>query len=86
MFKFNHKETIKISTVTLLLTLLLPLLLTLLLTFSLAYNYKHNFCKDTKSIFIDIFLPNTKPILVGIFYRPLDKNNFVKNLEEKFTF
>ena len=54
---------------------------------SLAYNYKGNFCKSTESIFVDIFLPKTKPILVGILYRPPDfninlfhngKNNFGK--------
>ena len=47
--------------------------------------YKDKFCKSTESIFIDIFLPKTKPILVGILYRPPDKNDFVKNLEETFT-
>ena len=52
---------------------------------SLAYNYRDNFCKNTESIFIDIFLPKTKPILIGILYRPPDKNDFVKNLEETFT-
>ena len=52
---------------------------------SLAYNYRDNFCKNTESIFMDIFLPKTKPILIGILYRPPDKNNFVKNLEETFT-
>ena len=51
----------------------------------LAYNYKHNFCKNTESIFIDIFLPKTKTILVGILYRPPDKNDFVKDFEETFT-
>ena len=52
---------------------------------SLAYNYRDNFCKNTESIFIDIFLPKTKTILIGILYRPPDKNDFVKNLEETFT-
>ena len=52
---------------------------------SLAYNYRDNFCKNTESIFIDIFLPKTKPILIGILYRPPDKNDFVKSLEETFT-
>ena len=52
---------------------------------SLAYNYKEKFGKRTENIFIGIFLPKTKPILVGTFYRPLDKNDFVKNLEETFT-
>ena len=52
---------------------------------SLAYNCRDNFCKNTESIFIDIFLPKTKPILIGILYRTPDKNDFVKNLEETFT-
>ena len=51
---------------------------------SLAYNYRDNFCKNTESIFSDIFLPKTKPIVIGILYRPPDKNDFVKNLEETF--
>ena len=52
---------------------------------SLEYNYRDNFRKNTESIFIDIFLPKAKPILIGILYRPPDKNDFVKNLEETFT-
>ena len=52
---------------------------------TLGYNYRDNFCKNTESIFIDIFLPKTKPILIGILYRPPDKSDFVKNLEETFT-
>ena len=51
----------------------------------LAYNYKHNFRKNTESIFNYIFLPETKPILVSILYRPPDKINIVKNLKETFT-
>ena len=39
---------------------------------SLAYNYKDNFCKSPETIFFDIFLPKTKPILVGTLYRPPD--------------
>ena len=52
---------------------------------SLAYSYKEKFCIKTESIFFDIFLPKAKPILVGILYRPPDKNDFIKNLEETFT-
>ena len=51
---------------------------------SLAYNHRDNFCKNTEIMFIDIFLPKTKPIF-GILYRPPDKSHFVKNLEETFT-
>ena len=51
---------------------------------SLAYSYKGNFCKSTESIFVDIFLPKTKPILVCILYRPPDKNDFVKNIKKTY--
>ena len=51
----------------------------------LAYNYKDNFCKSTECVVVDIFLPKEKPILVGILYRPPDKNDFVKNLERTFA-
>ena len=52
---------------------------------SSAYNSKEKFCKGTESIFIDIFLPKAKPTLVGILYRPPDKNDFVKKFEETFA-
>ena len=52
---------------------------------TLAYTYKEKFCKSTDSVFIDIFLPKAKSILVGILYRTPDKNDFVKNLEETFA-
>ena len=41
---------------------------------SLVYNFKDNFCKSPESVFIDIFLPKTKPILVRILNRPPGKN------------
>ena len=41
--------------------------------------------KNTENICTDIVLPKTKPILVGILYRPPDKNGFAKHLEETFT-
>ena len=49
---------------------------------SLSYNYKENFSKNLENIFIDIHLPKSKPILLGILYRPPDKNSFVKYLED----
>ena len=51
---------------------------------SLAYNYKDNFCKSSQTIFVDIFPTKTKPISVGILYRPSEKSDFVKSLEENF--
>ena len=33
---------------------------------SISYNQKPNFCINTKSIFTEIFLPKSKPVLIGI--------------------
>ena len=51
---------------------------------SISYNRKHNFCINTESIFIEIFLPKSKPALIGILYRP-DKYDFVNCLERTFS-
>ena len=40
---------------------------------------RQNFSKDTENIFVDILLPKTKPILVGILYNPFQPN-FLQNL------
>ena len=47
---------------------------------SLSYNYKSSFCCNIESIFTDIFLPKSKPILVGVLYWPPDKPGFIKHL------
>ena len=52
---------------------------------SIAYSYKDSFCSNTESIFVDIFLPKSKPILLGILYRPPDKSDFVKHINNVFT-
>ena len=52
---------------------------------SISYNRKPNFCINTESIFIEIFLPRSKPILIGILYRPPDKYDFVNCLECTFS-
>ena len=52
---------------------------------SVTYSYKDSFCSNTRSIFVDIFLPNSKPILLGILYRPPDKLDFVKHFNNVFT-
>ena len=38
-----------------------------------------DFSKDTENVFVDILLPRTKPILVGILYNPF-QTNFLHNL------
>ena len=40
---------------------------------SISYNWKPNFCINAESIFIEIFLPKSKPVLIGILCRPPDK-------------
>ena len=52
---------------------------------SISYNRKPNFCINTDSIFIEILLPKSKPVLTGIFYRPPDKHDFVNCLEHTFN-
>ena len=52
---------------------------------SIAYSFKDSFCSNTESIFVDIFLPKSKPILLGILYRPPDKSDFVKHINNVFT-
>ena len=40
---------------------------------SISQNRKPNFCINTESISIEIFLPKSKPVLIGILYRPPHK-------------
>ena len=40
---------------------------------------------NTESILADIFVPKSKPILVGILYRPPNKSEFVKHINNAFT-
>ena len=40
---------------------------------SISYNQKPNFCINTESIFIEIFLPKSIPVLIGILHGPPDK-------------
>ena len=51
----------------------------------ISYNRKPNFCINTESIFIEIFLTKSKPVLIGILYRPPDKYDFVNCLERTFS-
>ena len=47
---------------------------------SRSYNHKTNFCRNTESILIDIFLPKSKPNLVGALYQPADKCDIIEHL------
>ena len=52
---------------------------------SIPYNQKPRFCINTESIFMEIFLPKSKPVLIGILYRPLDKYGFLNCLKCTFS-
>ena len=52
---------------------------------SSSYSRKPNFCINKESIFKEIFLPISKPVLIGILYSPPDKYNFVSCLERTFS-
>ena len=48
----------------------------------IIFNVREHFSDEVENIFIDIFLPKTKPILVGIVYRPPDQSTFLELLSE----
>ena len=45
-----------------------------------SFNSREDFAPDLKNIFFDSLLPKSKPILVGILYRPPDSSGFLKKL------
>ena len=51
----------------------------------LSYIEKDFFPEEIKNIFFEILLPKTKPITIGIIYRPPDQNNFLQTLNENFA-
>ena len=46
----------------------------------MAFNIRKDFSTDVENIFFDILLPNSKPILVGIVYRPPTQMDFLDKL------
>ena len=44
-------------------------------------NYKSSLCPNIESIFIDIFLPKSKPISVGVLHRLSDKPRLTEYLD-----
>lgn len=39
-----------------------------------------SFCINTGIIFLNIYLPKSKPIPLGVLYRPLSESDFVKHI------
>ena len=46
----------------------------------LAFNPREDFSPDIENVFLDILLPKSKPILVGILYRPPTASGFLDKL------
>ena len=51
----------------------------------LSFNVREDFSPDFENIFFDLLLPKSKPILIGILYRPPDSNGFLKKLNVAIT-
>ena len=45
-----------------------------------SFNVRGNFSNKVENIFFDMLLPKTKPILIGILYRPPDQSKFLDKL------
>ena len=46
----------------------------------LSFNSREDFAPDLENTFFDLLLPKSKPVLVGILYRPPNSNGFLKKL------
>ncbi len=52
----------------------------------IAYEFRDNpLMINLKTLWVDLFLPNTKPITVGVCYRPPDNTTFLDELNSKLT-
>ena len=49
------------------------------------FNVRGDFSSEIENIFLDILLPKTKPILMGILYRPPDQSKFLDNLSTSIS-
>ena len=53
---------------------------------SINYNLRPNFYNKFENIVLDLLLPDTKPILIGIFYNPPNKTGFETFNEQEVFF
>ena len=51
----------------------------------LSYNTKSFLPSEIKNIFIDIFLPRSKSLVVGTVYRPTSQGSFTETITEHFS-
>ena len=48
--------------------------------YDVSFNVRGNFSNEVENIFLDMLLPKTKPILIGILYQPPDQYKFLDKL------
>ena len=48
----------------------------------LSYNIRQDLSSSNEAIFFEIYLPNTKPILIGVLYRPPNDSNFLNTFHD----
>ena len=51
----------------------------------ISFNIRGDFSSEIENIFLDILLPKTKPILIGILYRPPGQSKFLDNLSTSIS-
>ena len=51
----------------------------------ISFNIRETFSNKIEIIFVDILQPKTKPILIGIVYRPPDQSGFLESLSEALS-
>ena len=52
---------------------------------NIAYNRKPSLSENIENVTLDILLPKSKPITVGIIYRPPSQNDFVEHFHKALT-
>ena len=50
----------------------------------LSFTKRNYFSRDIETVFIEIFLPKTKPMTIGIVFRPPSQIRFLETMNEYF--
>ena len=51
----------------------------------ISFSIRGDLSSEIENIFLDILLPKTKPILIGILYQPPDQPKFLDNLSTSIS-
>ena len=51
----------------------------------ISFNIRETFSNEIENIFLDILFPKTKPILIGMVYRPPAQSGFLESLSEAIS-